>query len=367
MPDLTSHKQAELPPSRAEKGKEIEHGSDASEHNDTITDISDDSTVEEPEADFVKPIHSTRGPRTFRQIGVGRIRLETLNLLSQYVKSGQYRARSPEDASSSSRSSELGDGDEDAEAPTDENSHVDAEGDAANQAAATSAGPTTARSAPPNKRGVPNNENENGDEDGNGPKRRSLNPKASNTPKSNLARFACPYQAYEPSRSCLRRTKRNPEGGCGGIIRLKYVLLPSLPANVILTSHFHPSRQHLARKHMASYRCPRCWISFDTRRKVTDHRDKGGCMEKRKPDDECFMDPLHEAQVEKAYSSISEEDTWWGLFRLLISTVQGLDEASLKAQYWPCESCPPHRLQITMRALTLHFSTTQTTFVSTCL
>jgi hypothetical protein len=101
------------------------------------------------------------------------------------------------------------------------------------------------------------------------------------------------------------------------------------------------ARQHLARKHMVSYRCPRCWISFDTQRGVADHRDKGGCIEKHKPDDECFIDPWHEAQVKTAYSSTSEEETWWSLFRLLVSSVQGLDEATLKAQYWPCKSQTP--------------------------
>ncbi|KAK0710729.1 hypothetical protein B0H67DRAFT_610993 [Lasiosphaeris hirsuta] len=305
-----------LEPPGTETGKEIEHLTDELEHNETVTDATDDSMTEEAKTVSVGRIHNARSPRTFRQVGFGKIRLDLVTLLSQYVAVARARTvEVSEDASFSSGSSEIGDGDgdgdQDAEARSDKNSHVDP----AYQAAGISAGPTTAAPATSaNKRAAPNENTGNDEEDGDSPKRRRLNPKAPDTSKSNLARFACPYQTYEPFRSCLRRTKRNPEGGCDGIIRLK---------------------QHLARKHMVSHRCPRCWISFDTRRKAADHRDKGGCIEKRKPDDECFMDPWHESQVEKAYSSTSEEETWWNLFRLLVSSVQGLDEAKLKARYWP--------------------------------
>lgn len=36
-----------------------------------------------------------------------------------------------------------------------------------------------------------------------------------------VARFACPYQAYEPFLDCLQRGPKNPKGGCDGIYRLK--------------------------------------------------------------------------------------------------------------------------------------------------
>ncbi|GAB1316531.1 hypothetical protein MFIFM68171_06741 [Madurella fahalii] len=86
---------------------------------------------------------------------------------------------------------------------------------------------------------------------------------------------------------------------------------------------------------MISYRCPRCWKSFDTRGKVSLHERQGGCNTKQRPDDERFMDPIHEVQVERAYSSTSEEDVWWSLFRLLIPDVQYLDDLSLKTQFYP--------------------------------
>ncbi|GAB1320928.1 hypothetical protein MFIFM68171_11138 [Madurella fahalii] len=311
-----NEEQKVLEPPGTEEGKVIEHSTDESEHKGTVTDTTDDSMKGEAKNASVGRIHNARSPRMFRQVGVGKIRLDLVTLLSQYVATARGRTvEGSEDASFSSGSSEIGDDDQDAEAPSDENSHADGGGDPTYQAAGISSGPTTAAPATSaNKRAAPNENTGNGEGDGNSPKRRRLNPKPPDTSKSNLARFACPYQAYEPFRSCLRRTKRNPEGGCDGIIRLK---------------------QHLARKHMVSYRCPRCWISFDTRRKGADHRNKGGCIEKQKPDDECFMDPWHEAQVEKAYSSTSEEETWWSLFRLLVSSVRGLDEATLQARYWP--------------------------------
>ncbi len=42
---------------------------------------------------------------------------------------------------------------------------------------------------------------------------------------SHLPRFACPYQAVELFRDCLKRGPRNRQGGCKGIYRLKYVYL----------------------------------------------------------------------------------------------------------------------------------------------
>lgn len=55
------------------------------------------------------------------------------------------------------------------------------------------------------------------------------------------------------------------------------------------------------------------------------------------------MDPEHETPVEKAYN-VDEKDTWWNLFRLLIPSIQWLDENTLKAQYWPCKpQTPPCR------------------------
>jgi hypothetical protein len=61
------------------------------------------------------------------------------------------------------------------------------------------------------------------------PKRRRVGSPTPNTPrKSKLPRFACPYQAFEQGLPCLRRSRRNPEGGSNGIVRLKYETFGSI-------------------------------------------------------------------------------------------------------------------------------------------
>lgn len=62
---------------------------------------------------------------------------------------------------------------------------------------------------------------ESGEEDDQGPRKpSSKNPVTS--PKPNSPRYACPYQAFEPGRPCLRRSSRNPMGGSDGLVRLRY-------------------------------------------------------------------------------------------------------------------------------------------------
>ena len=49
------------------------------------------------------------------------------------------------------------------------------------------------------------------------------------------------------------------------------------------------------------------------------------------------MEPNHESEVEKPCGSMSEEDTWWRLFRLLIPEMESWDLAYLKGLYDPCK------------------------------
>ncbi|KAI1810953.1 hypothetical protein GGS20DRAFT_589018 [Poronia punctata] len=137
-----------------------------------------------------------------------------------------------------------------------------------------------------------------------------------------LLRFACPYQAHEPFRSCFKPARNNPSGGCDGIKRLK---------------------QHLCRRHMASSRCQRCWISFDSRRKLESHLGHPvQCGIKERPANEVFMSEEHEKEINKfSLAGLSEEETWWAWFQLLIPEMRDRDLASLRLEYWPYYYSPP--------------------------
>jgi len=89
---------------------------------------------------------------------------------------------------------------------------------------------------------------------------------------------------------------------------------------------------------MTSYRCPRCWISFDTRLKVVAHVEKEACEVKGRPLGERFMQPADEEEVERAFGKTPELDIWWAWFRLLVREVENLDDITLMCQYSPCKS-----------------------------
>lgn len=107
---------------------------------------------------------------------------------------------------------------------------------------------------------------------------------------------------------------------------------------------------------MRSYRCARCWISFDARRKARDHEQLETCEVRPPPESDCFMDHELEAEMEKPCGRMLEEDKWWMLFRLLIPGMQDRDDQSLKAEYYPCTLLFSHI--ITMRLLTNRVQTT---------
>lgn len=52
------------------------------------------------------------------------------------------------------------------------------------------------------------------------------------------------------------------------------------------------------------------------------------------------MDTDHESEVEKPCGSMSEEDTWWKLFRLLIPGMETRDFCWLNTHYYPCKGTP---------------------------
>ncbi|KAI1078187.1 hypothetical protein F5B20DRAFT_548377 [Whalleya microplaca] len=133
--------------------------------------------------------------------------------------------------------------------------------------------------------------------------------------KQKLPRLACPYQAYEKFQSCLKRGRGNPQGGCAGIFRLK---------------------QHLNRRHVRSFRCERCWRSFDSRSNRWDHEtQQPPCDIREILWDERFMTDEQESEMEKPCRSKSEQDMWWNLFRLLIPAIQDRDMVSLSMEYSP--------------------------------
>ncbi|KAK1757115.1 hypothetical protein QBC47DRAFT_412445 [Echria macrotheca] len=140
-------------------------------------------------------------------------------------------------------------------------------------------------------------------------KRRLSNALGAPDPPLPTLRLACPYQAYEPWRRCLQQA-----GGCADIARLK---------------------QHMARKHMVSFRCQRCWASCDTRHKATSHPADKKCIQKHRPVDDYFMNKEHEEQVENTSRKATTETIWWAMFRLLIRGVEGVSDSVLQTSYSP--------------------------------
>ncbi|UPL02528.1 hypothetical protein LCI18_013462 [Fusarium solani-melongenae] len=144
---------------------------------------------------------------------------------------------------------------------------------------------------------------------------RSRTKASRSTSKRRTERFACPYQAFEASQPCFRPGPRNPSGGCAGIQRLK---------------------QHLSRRHMMSYRCIRCWRSFETRDRSEAHsKQVGSCEAREMLTAERFMGPNQETDLEKVSGAGCEEETWWEIFQLVIPDMQNRTRESLKSQYWP--------------------------------
>lgn len=89
---------------------------------------------------------------------------------------------------------------------------------------------------------------------------------------------------------------------------------------------------------MRSFRCSKCWRSFETRDKVNGHiKQQEPCEAREMSPNERFMLSDHEASLEKLGSSDCPEETWWKLFQLLVPDIQSWTLESLKSRYWPCK------------------------------
>ncbi|KAI3322008.1 hypothetical protein HD806DRAFT_545260 [Xylariaceae sp. AK1471] len=249
--------------------------------------------------------------RQVRQIGIVRAEI-TLLSLSEHYHPGHVDEVTSDDTSSASSGSEWYD--------SEDPSHDTRTGKALEEPSHELLPQNNEDTSPPHRRittkaygGRRGQENEGSDDDDDRPLIRKSKPYC----KEKLARFACPYQAHELFRSCLKPGRHNPEGGCDGIRRLK---------------------QHLCRKHMVSFRCQRCWKSFDSRRKAKDHQEQQAqCDNKEKPPTEVFMSGDNEKELSRLnHAGGMEEDTWWSWFKLLIPNMQSCDVASLKNEYYPC-------------------------------
>ncbi|KAH6986312.1 hypothetical protein BKA56DRAFT_580224 [Ilyonectria sp. MPI-CAGE-AT-0026] len=283
---------------------------------DTIKQINDDceSTIaaeNPPAGSFGTPEEpnctegTTKPAHARRQVGIARVHIEILSLQNR------HRTNKPDDddTESSGEESDFEDINENGDAGTfdrndtlDPNQPFDSSEDSSSRS----------RSNHPNPSGG-NNQGESGR--GNDNRKPSRQPTACPKAKQQLLRFACPYQAFETSQSCFRQAPRNPEGGCAGIYRLK---------------------QHLNRRHMLSYRCQRCWRSFESKRKLSSHeKQRDPCATREMPGAERFMSAENETELERVCSSGSDEETWWNLFQLLIPGMQERDLDSLKTEFWP--------------------------------
>ncbi|KAH7009632.1 hypothetical protein EDB80DRAFT_713609 [Ilyonectria destructans] len=247
-----------------------------------------------------------------RQVGFARVKIELLSLPRSHRSSCRQ---------SDYESSQCSEGEAETEASLHEDEAdadpVDGNGDnltaqcqpsgGSRELSSSSGGSSTNTSGGPvDGDSVDSNNNPNTRSDGKAPKP---------TKRKDVNRFACPYQAFETSQNCFQPGPRNPNGGCAGIQRLK---------------------QHLTRRHMRSFRCSKCWRSFETRDKVNGHiKQQEPCEAREMSPNERFMLSEHEASLEKLGSSACPEETWWKLFQLLVPDIQSWTLESLKSRYWP--------------------------------
>ena len=96
------------------------------------------------------------------------------------------------------------------------------------------------------------------------------------------------------------------------------------------------TRQHLYRRHSISFRCKRCWASFDSQLQLTEHSQKRICESREKPLNERFMDGPCEQELERSFRKMADADVWWALFKLLVKEIQSIDDITLRCVYSPC-------------------------------
>jgi hypothetical protein len=223
FPNTTCH-ESNLIPRSAAKSKEPTltpprafSESEATDSWGTETDYADrpqESSVETRYPDF----HARRP----RQVGIATIRVESVSLARTHTNEetcpcdSQDRTFFPdaEGGSPGPRDNDSGRGS--AEGRNNRRNTVGDTPETARLSSIGGSGKLPARSPPGAEDG-----HESGEEDDEGPTKPS-NKDRSTSSKLNLPRFACPYQAFEPGRSCLRRSSRNPMGGSDGLVRLRY-------------------------------------------------------------------------------------------------------------------------------------------------
>ena len=95
----------------------------------------------------------------------------------------------------------------------------------------------------------------------------------------------------------------------------------------------HADRQHLARRHLESNRCTRCWsIPVD----LENHIRKKSCPMRNKPAGDIFMTPEQGSKLSECKPS--DPDAWYHMYQLLILGVENLDSETLKSKISPCKS-----------------------------
>lgn len=262
--------------------------------------------------------------RKMRQVGLVKVLVEVLAL------SQQYRARC---GSENQSESEVDESDQ----AQEENNQADG-WDATNRGDANNSGSSYINREYTNRNGgTKKRAGEDGEDDRDDNKRTCRRPPESQG-NASLRRLACPYQAYDRYQVCLRPGRSNTEGGCNGIGRLKSVSFVIRIEALGTYNELTLSRQHLRRRHVLSFRCQRCWKSFDTRNSVSEHQTHQPlCDPRQKPWDEQFMTPEQEVEFEQTSRHKTEEEAWWSLFRLLIPGMQSRDTMSLATNYSPCE------------------------------
>ncbi|RSL58735.1 hypothetical protein CEP54_007625 [Fusarium duplospermum] len=242
-----------------------------------------------------------------RQVGFARVKIDIISLPNiNSPPSGQF---DDESGQSSECETETEEGFDEEQADTEDQDRVNlSPQDLPSGSSGGSSSSLTGASTNPNGKNAGGGVGSSGNT-------RSRTKASRSTSKKRTERFACPYQAFEASQPCFRPGPRNPNGGCAGIQRLK---------------------QHLSRRHMMSYRCIRCWRSFETRDRSEAHgKHAGSCEAREMLTTERFMTPNQETDLEKTSCAGSEEETWWEIFRLLIPDMQNRTRESLKSQYWP--------------------------------
>lgn len=157
----------------------------------------------------------SRSTPMIHQIGVARVRIESISLTQQ-----RSEMEEGDEDSTCGSSVECVDRDEQEEPSSSE--HYGTDKNSNDNTAETGGSPTTGCQATSNCN-APQRRRRRGRDDGDENERRKKRSRMQPNDITSVlqGRFACPYQAYETWRDCFRAGPRNITGGCDGIKRLK--------------------------------------------------------------------------------------------------------------------------------------------------